>query len=65
MIEIIHMLYAYTPIELKVVILACLIGGFYFFYKDYKKSRGFDRAIQKCKNGKEIEREVMRFYDKR
>ena len=63
MIEIIQILYTYTPIELKVIILACLIGGFYFLYKDYKKSMDFNRAIQKCKNGKEIEREVMRFYD--
>jgi len=37
MIEIIQMLYAYTPIELKVIILAGLIGGIYFIYKDWKK----------------------------
>ena len=47
--------------------IAVVLGGLmiiiYLFYKDYKKGKDFDRAIQKCKNGKEIEREVMRFYD--
>ena len=62
MIEIIE-IFNQTPIELRVIILACLIGGIYFFYKDYKE-KDFDRAIQKCKNIKEIEREVTRFYDR-
>ena len=38
MIEIIQMLYAYTPIELRVIILACLIGAFISFIKIIKKA---------------------------
>jgi len=49
--------------------IAVVIGGLiiiiYLFYKDYKKDRDFNKAIQKCKNGKEIEREVMKFYAKK
>ena len=48
--------------------IAVVLGGLmiiiYLFYKDYKKDRDFNEAIQKCKSGKEIEREVMKFYDK-
>ena len=36
MIEIAHMIFVYTPIELRVIILACLIGGIYFIYKKGK-----------------------------
>jgi len=36
MIEIAHMLFVYTPIELRIIILACLIGGIYFIYKEGK-----------------------------
>ena len=36
MIEIAHMLFVYTPIELRVIILGGLIGGIYFIYKDGK-----------------------------
>ena len=37
MIEIIQMLYAYTSIELRVIILGGLIMGIYFIYKEGKK----------------------------
>ena len=47
--------------------IAVVLGGLmviiYLFYKDYKKDRDFNKAIQKCKNGKEIEKVVMKFYD--
>ena len=39
MIEIAHMLFVYTPIELRVIILAGLIGGIYFIYKDGKNDK--------------------------
>ena len=39
MIEIIHMLFVYTPIELRVIILGGLIGVIYFIYKDGKNDR--------------------------
>mgnify|MGYP006409283075 CR=1 FL=1 len=61
MIEIIQMLYAYTPIELKVVILACLIG---VIYLHFKKDRNLDKEIKNCKNDKEIEEVIVKFYDK-
>jgi len=37
MIEIAHMLFVYTSIELKVIILGGLIMGIYFIYKEGKK----------------------------
>jgi len=37
MIEIAHMLFVYTPIELRVLILASLIVVVYYFYKEYLK----------------------------
>ena len=36
MIEIAHMLFVYTPIELRVIILACLIGVIYLHFKEKK-----------------------------
>ena len=36
MIEIAHMLFVYTPIELRVIILGGLIMGIYFIYKEGK-----------------------------
>ena len=65
MIEMAHMIFIYTPIEIRIIVISGLILIIYLFYKDYKKGKDFNRAIQKCKNVKEIEREVMRFYDKR
>jgi len=48
--------------------IAVVLGGLmiiiYLFYKDYKKDRDFNEAIDRCKNGKEIEKVVMKFYDK-
>ena len=38
MLEILEMLFVYTPIELRVIILGCLIGGIYFIYKDGKNN---------------------------
>jgi len=38
MIEIAHMFFVYTPIELRVIILAGLIGGIYFIYKEGKNN---------------------------
>jgi hypothetical protein len=37
MIEILEMLFFTTPLELRVIILAGLIGVIYFIYKDFKK----------------------------
>ena len=64
MIEIAHMLFVYTPFELRVIILGGLIGGIYFIYRDFKKDRGFDKEIKNCKNGKEIEKVIVKFYDR-
>ena len=36
MIEIVHMLFFYTPIELRVIILAGLIGVIYLHFKEKK-----------------------------
>ena len=36
MIEILEMLFVYTPIELRVIILGGLIVGIYFIYKNGK-----------------------------
>ena len=33
-----HMLFVYTPIELRVIILACLIGGIYLHFKERKNN---------------------------
>ena len=33
MIEILEMFFVYTPIELRVVVLACLIMGIYLHFK--------------------------------
>ena len=38
MIEIAHMLFVNTPIELRVIILGGLIGGIYFIYKEGKNN---------------------------
>ena len=38
MLEILEMLFVYTPIELRVIILGCLIGGIYFIYKEGKNN---------------------------
>jgi len=38
MIEIVQMLFFYTPIELRVTILVCVIGGIYFIYKEGKNN---------------------------
>jgi len=37
MIEILEMLFVYTPLELRVLILVCFIGGIYFIYREGKK----------------------------
>jgi hypothetical protein len=37
MIEIIQMIYAYTPSELKIIISGIIIGGIYLYFKDFKK----------------------------
>jgi len=61
MIEIAHMLFVYTPIELRVIILAGLIG---VIYLHFKKDRNLNREIKNCKNDKEIEEVIVKFYDK-
>ena len=38
MLESLEMLFVYTPIELRVIILGGLIGGIYFIYKEGKKN---------------------------
>jgi len=37
MIEIAHMIFVTTPIELRLTILVCFIGGIYFIYREGKK----------------------------
>jgi hypothetical protein len=64
MIEIAQMLFVYTPLELRIIIIFGIGFVIYLHLKGVKKDRDFNKAIQKCKNGKEIEREVMKFYDK-
>ena len=36
MIEILEMLFFYTPLELRIIIIVCVIGGIYFIYKEGK-----------------------------
>ena len=38
MIEIAHMLFVYTPIELRVIILGGLIVGIYLHFKERKNN---------------------------
>ena len=38
MIEILEMLFVYTPIQLRVIILGGLIVGIYFIYKEGKNN---------------------------
>jgi len=37
MIEIAHMIFVTTPIELRVIIGTCIIFGIYLHFKDFKK----------------------------
>ena len=61
MIEIAHMLFVYTPIELRVIILGIIIISIYLYFK---KDRNLDKEIKNCKNDKEIEEVIIKFYDK-
>jgi len=61
MIEIAHMLFVYTPIELRVIILGIIIISIYLYFK---KNRNLDKEIKNCKNDKEIEEVIVKFYDK-
>jgi len=38
MIEIAQMLFFYTPLELRIIIIVCVIGGIYFIYKEGKNN---------------------------
>jgi len=38
MIEILEMLFFYTPLELRIIIIVCVIGGIYFIYKEGKNN---------------------------
>jgi len=39
MIEIAHMIFVTTPLELRIIIIVCFIGGIYFIYKEGKNGR--------------------------
>ena len=38
MIEIAHMIFVTTPLELIIIIIVCVIGGIYFIYKEGKNN---------------------------
>jgi len=38
MIEILEMLFFYTPIELRIIIIVCVIGGIYWHFKERKNN---------------------------
>ena len=61
MIEIAHMLFVYTPIELRVIILGIILISIYLYFK---KDRNLDKEIKNCKNDKEIEEVIVKFYDR-
>ena len=61
MIEIAHMLFVYTPIELRVIILGIILISIYLYFK---KDRNLDKELKNCKNDKEIEEVIVKFYDK-
>jgi hypothetical protein len=39
MLEILEMLFVYTPIELRVIVLGCIVTGVYFHFKDIKDKK--------------------------
>jgi len=38
MIEIIHMIFVTTPLELRIIIIVCVIGGIYWHFKERKNN---------------------------
>ena len=61
MIEILEMLFFTTPIELRIIILGIIIISIYLYFK---KDRNLDKEIKNCKNDKEIEKVIVKFYDR-
>ena len=61
MIEILEMLFVTSPIELRIIILGIILISIYLYFK---KDRDLDREIKNCKNDKEIEEVIIKFYDK-
>jgi len=61
MIEILEMLFFTTPLELRIIILGIIIISIYLYFK---KNRNLDKEIKNCKNDKEIEEVIIKFYDK-
>ena len=61
MIEILEMLFFTTPLELRIIILGIIIISIYLYFK---KDRNLDKEIKNCKNDKEIEEVIVKFYDK-
>ena len=61
MIEILEMLFFTTPIELRIIILGIIIISIYLYFK---KDRNLDKEIKNCKNDKEIEEVIVKFYDR-
>jgi len=61
MIEILEMIFLTTPIELRIIIIGIIIISIYLYFK---KDRDLDREIKNCKNDKEIEEVIVKFYDK-
>jgi len=61
MIEILEMLFFTTPLELRIIILGIIIISIYLYFK---KDRNLDKEIKNCKNDKEIEEVIIKFYDK-
>ena len=41
MLEILEMLFVYTPIELRVIVLGCIVTGVYFHFKDINDKKNY------------------------
>ena len=61
MIEILEMLFFTTPLELRIIILGIILISIYLYFK---KDRNLDKELKNCKNDKEIEEVIVKFYDK-
>ena len=55
------MLFFTTPLELRIIILGIILISIYLYFK---KDRNLDKEIKNCKNDKEIEEVIIKFYDK-
>ena len=39
MLEILEMFFVYTPIELRVIVLGCIVTGVYFHFKEIREKK--------------------------